>query len=88
MQTLSNPEQRDIYDAMAGFSLSSVNPFTDNSYPADRVRKGHFRVQGTVARVNLQKKGPETGLSIWRTASSYFPHGCLVPVGCRFEGVE
>eukprot|EP00882_Tetradesmus_deserticola_P002356 GHRQ01002514.1.p1 GENE.GHRQ01002514.1~~GHRQ01002514.1.p1 ORF type:complete len:364 (+),score=150.51 GHRQ01002514.1:179-1270(+) len=35
--TLSNPEAREMYDAIAGFSASALNPFMDTSYPADQV---------------------------------------------------
>ncbi|KAF6253685.1 hypothetical protein COO60DRAFT_397361 [Scenedesmus sp. NREL 46B-D3] len=35
--TLSNPEAREMYDAIAGFSASALNPFKDASYPADQV---------------------------------------------------
>jgi len=34
---LSNQDQRDAYDALAGFSTSSVNPFVDNEFPRDQV---------------------------------------------------
>uniref|UniRef100_A0A383W798 J domain-containing protein n=1 Tax=Tetradesmus obliquus TaxID=3088 RepID=A0A383W798_TETOB len=35
--TLSNPEAREMYDAIAGFSANALNPFMDTSYPADQV---------------------------------------------------
>lgn len=37
MQTLSDPDARAMYDAIAGFSVDAVNPFADASYPADQV---------------------------------------------------
>jgi NAD-dependent dihydropyrimidine dehydrogenase PreA subunit len=36
-QTLMDPERRATYDALAGFSASSINPFADTSLPADQV---------------------------------------------------
>jgi DnaJ-class molecular chaperone len=36
-QTLSDPDARAMYDAIAGFSVESVNPFVDTSFPADQV---------------------------------------------------
>lgn len=35
--TLMDPERRATYDALAGFSASSINPFVDTSLPADQV---------------------------------------------------
>lgn len=32
-----DPERRATYDALAGFSASSINPFADTSLPADQV---------------------------------------------------
>jgi hypothetical protein len=37
MQTLMDPDRRATYDALAGFSASSINPFADVSLPADQV---------------------------------------------------
>jgi len=37
LQTLMDPERRATYDALAGFSASSINPFVDTSLPADQV---------------------------------------------------
>lgn len=39
VQTLSNPEARAMYDAIAGFSIDAINPFMDASYPADQVKR-------------------------------------------------
>lgn len=36
-RTLSEPESRAVYDAIAGFSADALNPFLDTSYPADQV---------------------------------------------------
>eukprot|EP00879_Flechtneria_rotunda_P006831 GHRR01007176.1.p1 GENE.GHRR01007176.1~~GHRR01007176.1.p1 ORF type:complete len:277 (+),score=102.75 GHRR01007176.1:433-1263(+) len=36
-KTLSDPEARAMYDAIAGFSANAINPFHDTSYPADQV---------------------------------------------------
>lgn len=36
-QTLSDPDVRAMYDAVAGFSVDAVNPFTDTSFPATEV---------------------------------------------------
>eukprot|EP00877_Chromochloris_zofingiensis_P011364 jgi/Chrzof1/6481/Cz18g12190.t1 len=36
-ETLSDPDRRAVYDAMAGFSAHSINPFYDTSYPQDQV---------------------------------------------------
>lgn len=36
-QTLMDPERRATYDALAGFSAGSINPFADVSLPADQV---------------------------------------------------
>lgn len=38
MQTLMDPERRATYDALAGFSANSINPFADATLPADQVR--------------------------------------------------
>jgi hypothetical protein len=37
LQTLMDPDRRATYDALAGFSASSINPFADVSMPADQV---------------------------------------------------
>lgn len=36
-QTLSDPDARAMYDAVAGFSVDAVNPFTDTSFPANEI---------------------------------------------------
>jgi hypothetical protein len=36
-ETLSDPARRAAYDAMAGFSIDSVNPFVDTSHERDQV---------------------------------------------------
>ncbi|KAF6266417.1 hypothetical protein COO60DRAFT_1474816 [Scenedesmus sp. NREL 46B-D3] len=36
-ETLMDPERRAMYDALAGFSAASINPFLDTSLPADQV---------------------------------------------------
>jgi hypothetical protein len=38
LQTLSDPEMRAAYDAIAGFQVGGVNPFRDPSYEKDMVR--------------------------------------------------
>jgi ferredoxin len=43
MQTLMDPERRASYDAIAGFSGNSVNPFNDTAYERNKVgRMGCF----------------------------------------------
>ena len=46
MQTLSDPDARAMYDAIAGFSVESVNPFVDTSFPADQVFVDEVRFEG------------------------------------------
>lgn len=36
-QTLSDPEKRMAYDAIAGYEIGGVNPFVDTSYERDQV---------------------------------------------------
>eukprot|EP00879_Flechtneria_rotunda_P017836 GHRR01018695.1.p1 GENE.GHRR01018695.1~~GHRR01018695.1.p1 ORF type:complete len:276 (+),score=42.07 GHRR01018695.1:108-935(+) len=36
-ETLMDPERRATYDALAGFSANSINPFMDTSMPLDQV---------------------------------------------------
>lgn len=38
LQTLMDPERRATYDALAGFSANSINPFADTTLPADQVQ--------------------------------------------------
>eukprot|EP00878_Enallax_costatus_P017102 GHUV01017957.1.p1 GENE.GHUV01017957.1~~GHUV01017957.1.p1 ORF type:complete len:163 (+),score=7.04 GHUV01017957.1:253-741(+) len=40
-RTLSDPEARAVYDAIAGFSENAINPFLDTSYPADQVSRNN-----------------------------------------------
>lgn len=44
-QTLSDPDARAMYDAVAGFSVDAVNPFTDTSFPATEVFVDEVRVR-------------------------------------------
>jgi len=41
-----DPERRATYDALAGFSADSINPFTDASLPADQVFVDEFTCIG------------------------------------------
>jgi hypothetical protein len=57
LQTLSDVEARALYDSIAGFSTSAINPFQDVSYPADQVRLvvviSYSRQVGKVAKFSL-----------------------------------
>jgi hypothetical protein len=46
LQTLMDPERRATYDALAGFSANSINPFMDASLPADQVFVDEFTCIG------------------------------------------
>uniref|UniRef100_A0A383VAV8 J domain-containing protein n=1 Tax=Tetradesmus obliquus TaxID=3088 RepID=A0A383VAV8_TETOB len=45
-ETLMDPERRATYDALAGFSANSINPFMDTSLPADQVFVDEFTCIG------------------------------------------
>ena len=49
MQVLSDPIQRMIYDEIHGYSLTSINPFLDESSPKDHVFVDEFSCIGTVS---------------------------------------
>lgn len=66
-----DPERRATYDALAGFSMNSINPFADTSLPADQVFVDEFTCIGCRnvsvgprghGCVNLHVKG------LWTTA--------------------
>lgn len=38
LQTLSDEDRRAMYDALSGFSTTSVNPFLDTTFERDQVR--------------------------------------------------
>ena len=46
LQTLSDPEKRLAYDAIAGFQVGGVNPFKDTSYERDMVFVDEFTCIG------------------------------------------
>eukprot|EP00878_Enallax_costatus_P007198 GHUV01007542.1.p1 GENE.GHUV01007542.1~~GHUV01007542.1.p1 ORF type:complete len:273 (+),score=70.63 GHUV01007542.1:976-1794(+) len=46
LQTLMDPERRATYDALAGFSANSINPFADTTLPADQVFVDEFTCIG------------------------------------------
>ena len=46
---LSDPIQRMIYDEIHGYSLTSINPFRDESSPKDHVFVDEFSCIGTVS---------------------------------------
>lgn len=52
-QTLSDPDARAMYDAVAGFSVDAVNPFTDTSFPATEVFVDEVRVSRSSAEQHL-----------------------------------
>jgi ferredoxin len=45
-QTLSDPDKRTAYDAIAGFEIGGVNPFVDTSYERDQVFVDEFTCIG------------------------------------------
>ena len=45
-QTLSDPDKRAAYDAIVGFQIGGVNPFTDTSYERDSVFVDEFTCIG------------------------------------------
>lgn len=49
MQVLSDPIQRMIYDEIHGYSLTSINPFLDESSPKDHVFVDEFSCIGTAS---------------------------------------
>jgi len=49
VQVLSDPIQRMIYDEIHGYSLTSINPFLDESSPKDHVFVDEFSCIGTVS---------------------------------------
>lgn len=49
VQVLSDPIQRMIYDEIHGYSLTSINPFRDESSPKDHVFVDEFSCIGTVS---------------------------------------
>ena len=51
---LSDPELRATYDAIAGYSLDSVDPFRDASLPAVRRRVSFFLLLGHAANTAHQ----------------------------------
>jgi len=46
-QVLSDPVQRRVYDDIHGYSLTSINPFMDDSSPKDHVFVDEFSCIGT-----------------------------------------
>jgi hypothetical protein len=44
---LSDPIQRKVYDEIHGYSLTSINPFMDDSSPKDHVFVDEFTCIGT-----------------------------------------
>lgn len=67
MQTLSDPDARAMYDAIAGFSVEAVNPFIDTSFPADQVfvdEVGSFVV--LFVPLNDRQEGVSATVVTWR----------------------
>ena len=52
VQVLSDPIQRMIYDEIHGYSLTSINPFLDDSSPKDHVFVDEFSCIGTCCHSN------------------------------------
>ena len=52
VEVLSDPIQRMIYDDIHGYSLTSINPFLDDSSPKDHVFVDEFSCIGTFSHSN------------------------------------
>ena len=52
VQVLSDPIQRNIYDEIHGYSLTSINPFLDDSSPKDHVFVDEFSCIGTLLHIS------------------------------------
>lgn len=55
VQVLSDPVQRMVYDDIHGYSLTSINPFLDDSAPKDHVFVDEFSCIGTFKSLLLIK---------------------------------
>eukprot|EP00210_Caulerpa_lentillifera_P005564 g5322.t2 len=90
-ETLMDPEKRAAYDGIAGFQYNAVNPFYDDSYPANQVFVDEFTCIGCQNCINVCPKsfGLEEMFGRARVINQNYTNGELVqeaidtcPVSC------